>query len=207
MLSFNVTERKQMKTASWFTKLPDDHQRIGISRAAPRGLTPGYRHYRALAPGKWFNTPDPVEYYRLYKSEILGVLDPRRVAADLANLAPGKEPCMLCYEQHGKGQWCHRAMVAEWLAESLGVLVPEYGFELLAQGDHPLMPPQLRRHIAKPAIIDVSGFIGWLASIDGEAHRVDRLDPAQPGRAIIVAGAREYSTDADTLRRHFLAPG
>jgi hypothetical protein len=40
-----------VKTASWFTKLPDDHQRIGISRSTPRRMPAGYRIYRKLAPG------------------------------------------------------------------------------------------------------------------------------------------------------------
>ena len=42
-------------------------------------------------------------------------------------------------------------MAAEWLAEALGVTVPEFGFESLPQHEHPLMPPQLRRVIASTA--------------------------------------------------------
>ena len=57
----------QIKTASWFDKLPDDHMRIGISRGVPRNLSAGYRVFRKLAPGPWFNSVSAVEYYRLYK--------------------------------------------------------------------------------------------------------------------------------------------
>lgn len=45
-----------IKTASWATKLPDDHLRVGISRGTPRRLPAGYRVFRSLAPGPWFNS-------------------------------------------------------------------------------------------------------------------------------------------------------
>ena len=45
-----------MKTASWFTKLPEDHIQIGISRGAPRRMAAGYRLFKTLAPGAWFNS-------------------------------------------------------------------------------------------------------------------------------------------------------
>jgi hypothetical protein len=54
-----------VKTASWFTPVPADHIRIGISRAVPRRFAPGYRVFRALAPGPWFNSVDTAEYDRL----------------------------------------------------------------------------------------------------------------------------------------------
>ena len=44
----------------------------------------GYRIYRRLAPGPWFNsTASPAEYERLYRAEILAPLNPRDVAAEL----------------------------------------------------------------------------------------------------------------------------
>ena len=200
-----------MKTASWFTKLPDDHKRIGISRGVPRRLPAGYRVYRALAPGPWFNSVGIEEYYHLYRTEILDRLDPRSVADDLTRLAEGLVPVMLCYERPpaqstmiaGTGEWCHRAMAAEWLAEALGFPVPEVGFEDLPQHEHPLMPPQLRRVIAMPEAFDVTPYIGRTATIGGEVHRVVGPDPAQPGKAILAVGDRRFSTGADTLRRYF----
>ena len=42
-----------IKTASWFVKLSADHVQIGVSRGVPRGMT-GYKRYRALEPGPWF---------------------------------------------------------------------------------------------------------------------------------------------------------
>ena len=145
------------------------------------------------------------EYYNRYRTEILGPLDPHKVRDDLDRLAAGRTPVLLCYERLGGADWCHRAMAAEWLADSLGVAIPEFGYETRSQGEHPLMPPQLRRVIATVAIFDVTPWIGRTATIDGELHRVDRPDPNKPGNAIIVAGCRVYSTGGDALRNYFIS--
>ena len=210
-----------MKTASWFTPMPDGHKRIGISRGTPRRMEAGYRVFKRLAPGPWFNSVGIEEYYHLYRTEILGPLDPRAVADHLILLAGGLVPVLLCYERppaqgtmlSGDGDWCHRAMVAEWLAEALGVVVPEVGFEGLPQHEHPLMPIQLRRVIATAETFDVTPFIGRTASIAGELHTVIGPDPRRPGMAIVAIGqpgeasitenARQFSTGGDTLRRYF----
>jgi hypothetical protein len=47
-------------------------------------------------------------------------------------------PALCCFERVGPGQWCHRAIAAQWLADALGILVPEVGFE--AAPVHPLLP-------------------------------------------------------------------
>jgi hypothetical protein len=94
-------------------------------------------------------------------------------------------------------------MVAEWLAEALGFVVPEFGFESLPQHEHPLMPPQLRRVIAMPEALDVTLYTGRTASIAGEMHCVVGPDPNNPGRAILAVGDRQFSTGGDTLRRYF----
>jgi hypothetical protein len=104
-------------------------------------MAAGFRIYRKLAPASWFNSVGADEYYHLYLTEILGPLDPRAVAADLIDLAGDKMPVLLCYERVEVGQWCHRAMAAQWLAEALSEAVPEVGFETLLQADHPLTPP------------------------------------------------------------------
>lgn len=136
-----------MKTSSWFTTLPENHVQIGISRGVPRRMAAGYRVFRKLAPGPWFKSVDVDEYDHLYRTEILGPLDPRVVAAELAAMANGGVPVMLCFERAGHGSWCHRALAAEWLAEALGEPVPEFGFEDLPQHRHPLMPILLRRSV------------------------------------------------------------
>ena len=134
-----------IKTSSWFTPLPEGHFRIGISRGSPRNAGAGFRLFKTLAPGPWFNSVGPEEYYHLYRTEILAPLNPRVIAATLLDMARGAIPVMLCYEPPGAaGQWCHRAMAAEWLSQALGQPVPEVGFESRDQRDHPNMPEVLR---------------------------------------------------------------
>jgi hypothetical protein len=124
-----------IKTASWFTKLPDDHQQIGISRGVPRGMKAGYRRYPALNPGAWFNKVSAGEYLARYNAEILAPLDPKKVADDLMKLGAGKVPVLLCFEDprgcSAGSCWCHRHIVAQWLENYLGITVPEV--------DHPLL--------------------------------------------------------------------
>jgi len=114
-----------MKTASFFTaKGPG---RISIARSAPRGIEPGYRQFRALAPGKWFKSVTKEEYRALYAREILAPLDPRATFEALCALAGGAEPVLLCWERppFTDTNWCHRRLVAEWFGEKLGIDVAE----------------------------------------------------------------------------------
>jgi hypothetical protein len=105
------------------------------------------RIYRRVAPGPWFNSVDEAEYIRRYRTEILDRLDPRAVAGELAELAGDRVPVLLCFERPASDQWCHRSLVAAWLGDALGLIVPEFGFETLRQQEHPLMPPSMRvRH-------------------------------------------------------------
>ena len=56
---------------------------------------------------------------------------------------------MHCFERPGTSDgWCHRALTARWLSTSLGIEVPEFGYEHLAQAEHPMLPPSLRRSLA-----------------------------------------------------------
>jgi hypothetical protein len=135
----------EIKTSSWFDEMPAGHVKIGISRGVPRRMAAGYRVFKTLAPGTWFNSVGAEEYDRLYRAEVLDRLDPAKIAKELTDLARGGNPVLVCYERAGRGYWCHRAMAAEWLATALGSPVPELGFENLAQSDHPLTPPELRR--------------------------------------------------------------
>jgi hypothetical protein len=125
---------EKIKTASWFTKLPDDHQKVGISRGVPRGSPAGYKRFRALEPGAWFNSSTSADYLKLY-GEILARLDPREVADSLLTLAPGKVPVMLCYEAPASIRegttWCHRHLAAQWLEDKLGIEVEKVGYPSL----------------------------------------------------------------------------
>jgi hypothetical protein len=97
-------------------------------------MAAGYRRYPALNPGSWFNSVTPAEYLTRYNT-ILSALDPAKVADDLAALAPGKVPVLLCFEDPrgiAEGRtWCHRHIVAAWLEDRLGIVVEECGFPLL----------------------------------------------------------------------------
>jgi len=192
-----------IKTGPWFETYPGDHMRIGISRGQPHRQARGFRVCRKLAPGPWFNSVGPDEYYHLYRTEILGPLNPRAVADELAEMALGHIPVLLCFERPGSDQWCHRAMAAEWLAEALGQPVPEFRHEDFPQGEHPLMPQSRRRPIAATEIADIAPYIGRSKVIDGERHHVLRADPDQPGKAIITTGDRQFSTNVETLRLLF----
>ncbi len=117
-----------MQTAAWSAYRGPG--RISISRSAPRRAPAGYRLYRKLAPGPWFNSVDDDTYHRLFLAEILAPLDPRQVWAELHALAAPHEPVLLCWEHDPAG--CHRRMVAAWLEQALGVRVPELGTDLFA---------------------------------------------------------------------------
>ncbi len=126
-------------TSSWSAQLPPQYARIGISRGTPRGQS-GYRMYRALAPGEWFNKVSAEEYRDRYMAQ-LAKLDPNRVLSDLQALAGDRIPALLCFEKPDDGQWCHRAFVSAWLNDKLGLNVPEYGLEDRGFGwQHPKLP-------------------------------------------------------------------
>jgi hypothetical protein len=136
-----------VKTASWFTPLPSDHVRIGISRGTPRfsGIS-GYRLYRKLNPGPWFSSiQDPVAWEQRYRDEVLDRLNPHQVLDDAVRIADGRVPVLCCFERVGSGHWCHRSLAAAWLAKSLRIKVPEIGYEHLSQDKHPLLVDEIRQ--------------------------------------------------------------
>lgn len=105
--------------------------RIVISRGFPRTLGEGYKLYRPLNPGRWFNDPELTsnqeKFRERYFNEILKPLDPQKVYDHLHKIAEGNEPVLLCWEDVTKpDQWCHRRMVADWFEDQLGVKVPEF---------------------------------------------------------------------------------
>lgn len=112
-----------MKTSSFFTY--EGPGRISIARAAPRGVK-GYRVYPAFAP-RHNRLRMSYEEYRPEFFRILEALDPERVAEELAALADPYEPVLLCWEKPPLTaiNFCHRAMVAEWLQRELGLKVSE----------------------------------------------------------------------------------
>lgn len=111
-----------MKTACFFTYR--GLGRISIARTAPRNTPAGFRVYRALTPGIWFKEVDWPTYTSLY-DEQLSQLDPRKVWADLHQIAGGAEPVLLCWERLDEGKMCHRHLVADWFQNTLGESVSE----------------------------------------------------------------------------------
>jgi hypothetical protein len=196
----------EIKTSSWYTEMPEGHVKIGISRGVPRRMSAGYRVYKKLAPGPWFNSVSPEEYDRLYQKEILGTLDPRVIASEMIDLARGNIPVMVCYEPPSGAQWCHRAMAALWLAEALGRPVPELGSEQLGQASHPLMPAELRRPVILTENPDLTPYIGREALIDGQTYRIIGIDPNQEGKVIISVEDRTFPAGIETIRRAFQKP-
>ncbi len=113
-------------TSSWFTY--KDHGRIGISRYSPRGMSAGYKLYRALAP-----TPDMLkmplaEYEPKFWADILGPLDPEQVMRDLEARSQEGRAVLLCFERppFDEINFCHRHMVARWIEQHTGQKVEEW---------------------------------------------------------------------------------
>lgn len=121
--------------------------RISIARWAPRNTPAGYKVFKALAPGDWFNKVTWSEYVPRYNTEILGKLDPKKVLEQLQQLAgEGNIPTLQCWEVPplvGDNQ-CHRRLAAAWFERELGIEVPEYEPEPAKQSDVAI-PPRLRR--------------------------------------------------------------
>jgi len=141
-----LSNKRPIFTGCWFEQYPASCIKIGISRGVPRNHGAGYRMFRKLAPGSWFNSVS-AEVYRQRYFDILSKHDPQEVVAEIVDLAQGKTPILCCYETLRRpGQWCHRAFVSAWLADTLGLAVPEYGFEQQGTGwQHPLLPHDHRR--------------------------------------------------------------
>jgi uncharacterized protein (DUF488 family) len=98
---------------------------VSIAARAPDWYTG--RQYKKLAPKydffiKYKEDGDEVAYTEQFQKRVLDVLDPRLVFEEL-----GENAILLCWE--GKGKFCHRRLVAEWLEKNLGIQVPELGEE------------------------------------------------------------------------------
>jgi hypothetical protein len=127
-------------TSSWSRRLPDGYAAIGISRGSPRGRR-GYRMYRALAPGNWLRAVDEATFVERYMAQ-LADLDTGQVLQDLARLADGNIPALLCYERSPPDTaWCHRGLVAGWLKDTANLDIFELGAEQAGSGwSHPKLP-------------------------------------------------------------------
>jgi hypothetical protein len=132
-------------TSSWYTNLPPEFARIGISRYGPRGQR-DFRSYRPLAPGEWFKSVPADEFRSLYMKQ-LSQLDPEQVLHELNALAEGRTPALLCHEKPPPDtRWCHRALISVWFSDTLGLAIAEFAHETAGTGwQHPKLPPSWRR--------------------------------------------------------------
>ena len=124
-------------TSSWFEPLPPSILRIGISRAVPRNMAPGFRRLPALTPGSWLDLP-PAEFERLYR-RLLDALDAAEIVAKIDTMAAAHEAAaFVCFEAPTSPAWCHRALISLWLLDQLGLEVFEHGREACGCGaQHP----------------------------------------------------------------------
>lgn len=89
--------------------------------------TPNARFYPDLAPRKewfweWKNGHLSNDWYmEKYNETVLSKLNPEKVVEDL-----GDNAVMLCYEK--PGDFCHRHLVADWIAKNTGMTVEEVDF-------------------------------------------------------------------------------
>lgn len=97
-----------------------DPRAINISVGKPAFAPAGYESYPDLFPTRDMLRMSLGQYHAKYM-EKLAKLDPYKVIKDL----DGRVMC--CYEAQGK--WCHRHMVAKWLFDTTGLLVPELTFK------------------------------------------------------------------------------
>ena len=110
-----------MKT-SYFAKFRGDN---GCNIAARPIVGWTGKNYPALYP-KWYffkqykEDHDEDAYTREYYKVILNNLNPQKVYDDL------KDYVLICYEK--PGDFCHRRIVAQWIENELGIVVPEITF-------------------------------------------------------------------------------
>src|ERR1035437_3186259 len=105
-----------MITTSNFAKSGKHSDAVAISHGVPR-FYPGKRYMPIVPPRSLLKAKDPELFDREYRKQ-LASLDARQVAEDL-----GPNAVILCWESFNVR--CHRRLVAEWLEEKLGIVVPE----------------------------------------------------------------------------------
>jgi len=109
-----------MITTSNFASSASHPDAVAISRGVPQFYKG--RRYVALAPPRWLlKAKDPELFDGEYRKQ-LAALDARQVAEEL-----GPNSILLCWESFNVR--CHRRLVAEWLEEKLGIVVPEVDHE------------------------------------------------------------------------------
>lgn len=192
-------------TSCWFTSLPPEIQKIGVSRGTPRGYPAGYRKMMKLAPGPWFNTASDRDYKQLYFADLAN-LKPQAVVREIEDMAAGKDCALLCYEQpHKDADWCHRGYISAWLHDELGLEVFEYGLEDRGAGwRHPKIPAQYRLPAVQAEPLHVGPYVGATAKDDqGREWTIVGFDPENVDQAMMACGTERRAISADVLKSRF----
>lgn len=108
---------------------------LGYTAVSIARRSPGYHRgtqYLALAPTSEMLSLTTPEYVQRFDT-ILDQLDPQEVFDTL-----GDRSILLCWES--PGVFCHRRRVAQWLEDSLGLIIPELGFARESYPSYPNMP-------------------------------------------------------------------
>ena len=109
-----------MITTSNFARSARHPNAVAISQGVPRWYKG--RRYLPVAPPRWLLKAKDAELFdREYRNQ-LEALDAKQVVGDL-----GPDAILLCWESFNVR--CHRRLVAEWLEEKLGIVVPELDHE------------------------------------------------------------------------------
>jgi hypothetical protein len=114
-----MQDKPKIVTACWFTELPPEFCRIGISRGTARGQS-GFRMFRKLQPGPGtLKLPDRV-FTEHYFREVLQPLDAQQIVDELVELAAGRIPrcsassIRLRTRSGATGDWCRRGCGTSW---------------------------------------------------------------------------------------------
>jgi Active DUF488-N3 subclade len=109
-----------MITTSNFARSAKHPDAVAISQGVPRWYKG--RRCMTLAPAKrLLKAKDPELFDQEYRKQ-LEALDAKQVVEEL-----GPNAVLLCWESFNVR--CHRRLVAEWLEEKLGIIVPELDHE------------------------------------------------------------------------------
>lgn len=127
----------QIYTSHWRSPLLEDAdaQIISISRGVPRWRLPfAYRRLRELAPNDrvWAHE-DTAEFETAYLGQ-LEAIGADAILARMEYLIDNRAAILLCWEKPHES-FCHRWVLARFIEEETGIMVPE-----LEPGDVPRRP-------------------------------------------------------------------
>lgn len=91
---------------------------VSVSRGDPKWYAGAVAKYLAPSWALMKEELSAKEFTERYKKEVLGQLRPENVAKWLDGFI------LLCWEP--VGEFCHRRLIAEWIENGTGIVVPEW---------------------------------------------------------------------------------